>query len=205
MEQTENTALAPEAEHEQTSIDNNVASPAQAEGAAQSAGTAETSKEPQTKEERAAFAARRRRAELEAAVQRARAEGMDTARRQMEQQRLIAREIEEIHRMDSSINSVADLYHMEKAQDFLDYVKKGNSFVDAYYLANRETILRNVQSAERQRVLNSAESKRHMAAGNPGGSPAVAVPDGEMALYRQLNPERSPAEIQKHYETYLKR
>lgn len=131
------------------------------------------------------------------------------AQRQDEQQRQqaqaaaqvrVEQEIAEIHKLDPSINDVKDLLNMPKAKEFYALVKKGNSFLDAFRLANFETLAAKQAEAARQQAMNNARSKDHLTAtGSQRGAGAAAVPADEMALFRLINPGATDAEIQAYY------
>lgn len=112
----------------------------------------------------------------------------------------IDREIAEIHKLDPAVSSVEDLMKTPNAEKFYGYVKRGNSFLDAYYLANRETLEQRAAQAARQQAMSAARSKDHLTAtGNARGAGAASVPSEEMQLFRLLNPDATEAEIQKYY------
>lgn len=71
----------------------------------------------------------------------------------------VDQEIAEIHKLDPSISSVKDLLTMPKAKEFYALVKKGNSFLDAFRLANFETLAAKRADAARQQAMNNARSK----------------------------------------------
>lgn len=131
------------------------------------------------------------------------------AQRQDEQQRQQAQaaaqarvdqEIAEIHKLDPSINTVKDLLNMTKAKEFYALVKKGNSFLDAFRLANFETLTAKQADAARQQAMNNARSKDHLTAtGSQRGAGAAPVPADEMAMFRLLNPGATDREIQAYY------
>ena len=112
----------------------------------------------------------------------------------------VDQEIAEIHKLDPSINTVKDLLTMPKAKEFYALVKKGNSFLDAYRLANFETLAAKRADAARQQAMNNARSKDHLTAtGGQRGAGAAQVPPDEMAMFRLLNPGATDAEIQAYY------
>ncbi len=109
-------------------------------------------------------------------------------------------EIAEIHKLDPSINTTADLLKMPNAKEFYGYVQKGNSFIDAYYLANRARIEEQTAEAAKQQAMNAARSKDHLnATGTARGVGAVTVPADELELFKILNPGATEAEIQAYY------
>ena len=109
-------------------------------------------------------------------------------------------EIAEIHKMDPTISEVKDLLKMPKAKEFYALVKKGNSFLDAYRLANYDRLTEAAAEAARQQAMNNARSKEHLVGVAPQrGQGASPVPPDEMAMFRLINPGASDAEIQAYY------
>lgn len=109
-------------------------------------------------------------------------------------------EIQEIHKMDPTINTPADLLKMPNAKEFYEYVRRGNTFLDAYRLANREKLEAKIAEAAKQQTMNAARSKDHLnATGNARGGGASSVPAEEMELFHLMNPDASEAEIQAYY------
>ena len=133
----------------------------------------------------------------------------ENTRKQREEDAAKARmeaEVAKIHQLDPSISSVRDLLEMPNAQVFYDYVKRGLSLSDAYYLTNREKLEAAQAEAVRQQALNNARGKDHLrATGSGQGSGAVSVPAAEMAMFRLLNPNASEAEILSYYNKHNKK
>lgn len=130
---------------------------------------------------------------------------------QQEQQRAaeqtrIEGELAEIAKIDPSIKSVADLLKMPTSNEFRGYVAKGYGFLDAFKLSNMESITNARAEAVKQEAMNNARGKDHLrATGNGRGTGAASVPPQQMALFRQMNPGASDADIQKFYNNYLSR
>ena len=99
---------------------------------------------------------------------------------------------------------------MPRAKEFYQLVKRGNSFVDAYRLANYDQITQmavdaarqQAAAAGRQQAQNLARSKDHLRSGTQQGAGAATVPRGEMELFRAFNPQASEADIQAYYNRY---
>lgn len=109
-------------------------------------------------------------------------------------------ELQEIHKLDPSINTTEDLLNMPAAKEFYEYVRKGNTFLDAFYLANRQRLTEAAAESARQQTMNAARSKEHLRpAGTSRGAGAAAVPAEEMELFKLLNPKATEAEIQTYY------
>lgn len=109
-------------------------------------------------------------------------------------------EIKEIQKLDPSIKETADLLKMPTAKEFYEYVKKGVSFIDAFYLANRERLAARTAEAAKQQTMNAARSKEHLnATGAARGAGASTVPAEEMEMFKLLLPNATDAEIQAYY------
>lgn len=115
-----------------------------------------------------------------------------TARREME--------LAEIRKINPEIQSLDDILKMETGKKFAEAVGKGNSFIDAYFLANREDMLRKQREAGRQAARNEASGKSHMQATSQEARGSVPVTDRDRKLYRLFNPEMTDAEIAKAKE-----
>lgn len=115
-------------------------------------------------------------------------------------------ELAEIAKLDPTIQGVADLLNMPTAAAFREHVAKGHSFLDAFKLANMESIAAAKAEAAKQEAMNNARGKEHLRSpGNARGSGAASVPAAQMAMFRQMMPGASDAEIQKYYNHYLSR
>lgn len=109
-------------------------------------------------------------------------------------------EIQEIHKLDPTINGVTDLLKMPTAKEFYSLVKKGNSFLDAFRLANYDRLTAAAAEAAKQQAMNNARSKDHLTGSGPQrGQGAAPVPADEMAMFKAINPGATDAEIQAYY------
>lgn len=112
----------------------------------------------------------------------------------------VAEEIAEIHKMNPSVNGVEDLLKLPNADKFQEYVRRGNTFLDAYYLANREEVQRRSAANALRQAQAQAKSKAHLpTAPTPRGAGAESVPKEDMALFRLFNPDATEDEIQAYY------
>ena len=132
------------------------------------------------------------------------AEAERTQRQAQSAQAKIDADLAEIQKLNPAIHDVRDLMAMPNAQQFYDYVKRGNSFLDAYYLANRESLQNRAAEAAKQQAVNRSRSKDHMTPTRSRGQGDVSVPAEVKAAYLELIPGASAEEIQKHYNKYLK-
>lgn len=111
-----------------------------------------------------------------------------------------------IAELNPNIKGLADILAMDTAPAFRDNVAKGMDFYDAYRLANMDTMAQEKAQRAVQAAKNNARGKEHLrATGNARGSGAASVPQAEMKLYRMMNPNMTDAQIQAHYNQYLKR
>jgi len=115
----------------------------------------------------------------------------------------IDEQIREISAIDPTIKSLEDFRNMETYDRFYDLVKKGNTLLDAYKLANIDKLTQSAAAASRQAALNATAGKGHLNPTKQHGTGAVPVPADIKAMYRQLNPDATDAEILKHYNSTL--
>lgn len=108
-------------------------------------------------------------------------------------------ELKEIGKLDPNIRELKDLTAMETYPRFLELVRRGNTLLDAYRLANLDALTSGAAAATRQAAINAVQSKRHMGQTKERGSGALRVPEDVRAMYRALNPGATDAEIQAHY------
>lgn len=111
----------------------------------------------------------------------------DEQRRQAEAKARVDAELAEIHKLDPAINTVEDLLSMPDAKAFYDLVRKGNSFLDAYRLANFDRLQAARAEAARQQAMNNARGKDHLdrhrdPPGDRGGHGAAGRDAGIQAL-----------------------
>lgn len=112
----------------------------------------------------------------------------------------IDEQLKEISKMDSSVKSLDDLMAMDTYPQFYELVKKGNSFTDAYKLANYSRLVERAAAAEKQRTLNAQTGKAHLMPQNAGqGQGLPSVPADVAEYYRLINPEMSAEEIARDY------
>lgn len=108
-------------------------------------------------------------------------------------------ELKEIGKLDPNIRELKDLTAMETYPRFLELVRRGNTLLDAYRLANLDVLTSGAAAATRQAAINAVQSKRHMGQTKERGTGALRVPEDVRAMYRALNPGATDAEIQAHY------
>ena len=115
----------------------------------------------------------------------------------------IEEQMKEISALDPTIKEMKDLAKMPNYQQFYDLVKRGNTFVDAYKLANYDTLTQRAADASRKAAVKAAASKEHLTTTAQRGQGSVTVPVDIMQAYKELMPDATPDQIQKHYQKYL--
>ena len=130
----------------------------------------------------------------------------ERARRAKEAAQVTIREqLDLIARLDPSVKSMEDIAAMPTAEAFRGYVAKGLGLEEAFYMANRKAIEERKLTAARAAGISAAASKGHLAPlGGGGQAETVEVPAEPKALYRELMPEATDAEILAAYKQYLK-
>lgn len=116
----------------------------------------------------------------------------------------IGEQIKEIAKLDASIKELGDLAKMDNYETFYGFVKKGNTLLDAYKLANFDRLMGKSSAATKQAAYNSIQSKEHMGKTKERGTGSVSVPNDIKEMYRALNPDATDAEISAHYNKYHK-
>jgi len=131
----------------------------------------------------------------------------EAARQAQEQQaRLkIDEQLKEISALDPSVKELKDISKMPTYSKFYDLVKRGNTLVDAFKLANYEALTSGIAAASKQAAINAAQSKQHLDQTAARGTGAVSVPPEVREAYRAFNPNATEAEIQQHYNNYMKK
>lgn len=114
-------------------------------------------------------------------------------------------QLAKIAELNPAIKGLGDILAMDTAAAFRENVAKGMDFYDAYRLANMDALAQDKARRAVQASQNNARGKEHLrATGNARGSGAASVPHDQMKLYRMMNPNMTDAQIQAHYNKYLK-
>ena len=140
-------------------------------------------------------AARQAKAEAEAAARQA---------REQEAKARVDEQLRQIRAIDPTVKELGDLAKLDTYPKLYDMVKRGYSILDAYRLANYDTLTQRAAEASRKAAINSVQSKQHLKATESRGGGAIPVPDSVLEEYRVLNPGATKEEIQKHYQSYMK-
>lgn len=140
-------------------------------------------------------AARQAKAEAEAAARQA---------REQEAKARVDEQLRQIQAIDPTVKELGDLAKLDTYPKLYDMVKRGYSILDAYRLANYDTLTQRAAEASRKAAINSVQSKQHLKATESRGGGPIPVPDSVLEEYRVLNPGATKEEIQKHYQSYMK-
>ena len=129
------------------------------------------------------------------------------ARQRAEAERVrIEGQLAKIAELNPAIKGLGDILAMDTAAAFRENVAKGMDFYDAYRLANMDALAQDKARRAVAASQNNARGKEHLrATGNARGSGAASVPHDQMKLYRMMNPNMTDAQIQAHYNAYIKR
>lgn len=120
--------------------------------------------------------------------------------KQMREQQKLDAAVEKIKQFDKSVKTQQDIIDNPHFQEIAAMYNRGYSLEDAYYLANRAEMEQKKQAATRQQTMNQMTSKQHLKkTGNSGAGNEVVVPADVMAIYREMFPDKSDAEIKVHY------
>jgi hypothetical protein len=108
----------------------------------------------------------------------------------------VAAQLAEIRKTDPSIQSLADLLNKPYSNEFYAAVKRGNNYLDAFYLATRNQAAAQAAASARQRTMNSMASKAHMKRTGINGKAGATITPEEEKMYRLFNPNATPEQIQ---------
>lgn len=111
--------------------------------------------------------------------------------------------IKEISRLDPSITDVAALANHPNVLVFNEYVNRGYSLVDAFRLANFDTLTGKKAAAAKQQAMNNVNGKSHLTttAGNAGGDDIVIDPQ-EMQMMKHAFPNLTHAQLVAKFKKY---
>lgn len=113
--------------------------------------------------------------------------------------------LQAIQQLDPTVKGFEDIINNPHFAEIEQRWQKGYSLEDAYYLANRIELSQKKQAAAKQQVINQATGKKHLKpTGNNGAGEDVQVPADVMAMYREMNPKATEAEIRKNYAKFMK-
>lgn len=126
------------------------------------------------------------------------------AAEQVKAQSTLDAAVKEVHELDPSISSFEDLRKHESWSEVENRVRRGYTFADAFYFANRNAIEQRKMAAMEQQIRNSMNGKGHLDSSSPKGDGGITVPSDVMAEYRAINPGATDEQIMRSYAKYLR-
>lgn len=112
--------------------------------------------------------------------------------------------VQEIHKLDESINSLEDLFALENYDDIKSLVAKGYSLSDAFKVASFDTITTKKTTQAAQNAVLNQNSKSHMQSTTGTHSNEASVPQDIMSIYKKNFPSWSDEDIRKDYNKRIK-
>ncbi len=110
----------------------------------------------------------------------------------LSEEELVQRQLAEIRKVDPAVKDMGALLASVDPEQFRDYVYRGLSFVEAFWLCSREKLTKQLRGL-------APAGKGHLTAVTPQGRGMSNVPAEELRLYRELLPELNDAEFRRHY------
>lgn len=115
-------------------------------------------------------------------------------------------QIKEISGFYPEVKSLEDISKMDTFQAFDRYVRNGMSLVDAFKLANYDTLVGRGAAASRQAAINAAKSTGHLVpvgGGANGPEGEVDIPKNDLELWQDTYPGLSYKELKAKYNRTL--
>lgn len=102
------------------------------------------------------------------------------------------------------VKTLDDIAKLPTAGRFRALIRQGVGLEDAFFLANRDTLVKNKLEAARQAAINQTAGKNHLAPTGAGGGEVVEIPPVMAEQFREMNPDITDAEMKKQYLAYQK-
>ena len=126
-----------------------------------------------------------------------------TQRAQVEHE--LAESIKVISTLNPNIKTTDDLFNLPNIQEIIDKTSAGVSLVDAYKLANFDSLMAGKVAGAKQAALNNINGTSHLS--QTGGvaekTNEVEIPAGELAQWKRAFPNATHAELRKKYNSTL--
>ena len=98
------------------------------------------------------------------------------------------------------ISKYEDIEKMDNAQQILDYMQRGNTLTESYYLANRSSISSNDMQKAKQQAVNTMAGRGHMSKPASGSGDNHSVPKEVADQFRKMVPGATDEEIKRLYQ-----
>ena len=105
------------------------------------------------------------------------------------------RQIAEIQKINPQIKTLTDIVGMETGVEFARLVRTGLTPVEAYKLANHDSIISGARSAAEQAARNAAAGKGHLEATKGTNAQGFEITEATRQRYRRFNPNITDAQI----------
>lgn len=124
--------------------------------------------------------------------------------RQMEAERVLQSEFEEIKKLDPSIKTFEDIPNMDSIQNM---VSGGLSLLNAFKVANFDTLVAQRAAGAKQSAINQMKGKSHMSGVDSLASESddVEIPEAEYRSLKEAFPNKSSADLKKLYNMTMKK
>lgn len=138
-------------------------------------------------------------------VQQAREIKAEAEREKLEAQKAaadikVAEQLKEIGKLDPTVKTLEDLSKTPTYHRLYELVRdNGLTLVDAFKLANMETLTQGAAAGARQAAMNAINGKKHMEQTRQRGAGAISIPADVMEEYRKLLPDATDEEIRADY------
>lgn len=96
------------------------------------------------------------------------------------------------------IKSVEDI----KDPAIVNYMRRGLSVTEAYYLTHRQELAKKQQEVTKQAVINQANSKNHLKTTKGGASEDISVPEDVKEQYKKFFPDWTDKQIAADYKKH---
>lgn len=124
-----------------------------------------------------------------------------------EAERQLNEDIKALSALDSDIKNVDDLIKHPSYEKVLQMVQNnGYSLVDAYKIANFDSLVNKQSAAAKQAAINQAKSKDHLektSGISDTGKDLVEIPASVLASWRQVYPDLTPQQLKEKYNAVL--
>lgn len=137
-------------------------------------------------------------------VRQAQAVLAQTQRAQVEHE--LAESIKVISTLNPNIKTTDDLFNLPNIQEIIDKTSAGVSLVDAYKLANFDSLMAGKVAGAKQAALNNINGTAHLNQTDnitPADNGEVEIPQSELAQWKRAFPHATHAELRKKYNSTL--
>lgn len=108
-------------------------------------------------------------------------------------------QLKEISALDNTVKTYEDLAKQPNYELIRGYVKKGLTILEAYKMANFDTLSGKKAQAAAQSAYNSAASKDHLTSTTGRGQGEIPMTRAQMDWYRKMRPNMTEKQIREDY------